>query len=95
MKVESIGLMLSLHGNCEKKQGIDPGNATSAALHSHYEALLGVAEVRITCFVTDKFNDRGQRTVTWNDDNDNIYLPCIDGTCPLYQHYCLGQGDKV
>ncbi len=94
-KVATIGLMPSLHGNCGKKRAIDPDNHTTTVLHSHFEALLGMAEVRATRFVSDTVDGISQRTVTQDNDNGNVYLPSNDGTCPSYYRYCLAQGYKV
>mmetsp|Transcript_23950 Transcript_23950/g.50463 ORF Transcript_23950/g.50463 Transcript_23950/m.50463 type:complete len:88 (+) Transcript_23950:847-1110(+) len=65
------------------------------SLHSHFETLLGMAEVRAMRFVTCEVDGGGQRTVTWDNDNDHVYLPSNDGTRPSYYRYCLAQGYKV
>ncbi len=38
---------------------------------------------------------RGQRTVTYDNNDDNVYLPSNNSTCLSYYHYCLVQGYKV
>ncbi len=73
---------------------MDPNNSITAAPHSHFKTLLGMAEVRATRFVTSEVDGGGQRTITQDNDND-VYLPSNDGTRPSYYRYCLAQGYKV
>ena len=81
------------HGNTGRKRGLTVEDDERAMdLHSHFNELEKLGEVRATRFVREAVEGGKTKLLTRDDDANNVYLGSTKGLRPCYYRYCQELG---